>query len=179
MAIWMQGVHAEYLCANICMQTHTNRAQAADPICPSSSGSTVATRRISPPPVMSNSLGRIHHLVGSLGASQLHPRGPLGDGSSEALGWSLLSPRSSCVGDRERCSTDVGVWSRQKVRSISASAMFVIPPFLWGKSRPLIWLTAKHLAFVPDLKKRQWDRGIREEEKKRKRDLEPEEKSGH
>lgn len=156
MAIWMQVVHAEYLCANICMNVHTstgtNRAEAADPICPSSSGSTVATPRLSPPPVMSNSPGRIHHLVGSQGASQLHPRGPLGNGSSEALGWSLLSPRSSCVGDRERCSTDVGVWSRQKVWSISVSAMFVIPPFLWGKSRPLIWLTAKHLAFVPELK---------------------------
>lgn len=107
----------------------THRAEAVDRICPSSSGSVVATPAASPLPVMSDSPGRIHHLVGSLGASQLLPRGLAGDGSREALGWSLPSLSSSCVGDRERRGTDVGVWSQQKVWLISASAMFVIPPF--------------------------------------------------
>lgn len=91
----------------------------------------------SPPPVTSDSPGRIHHLVGSLGASQLLPRGLPGNGSWNALGWSLPSLSSSCVGDRERCGTDVGVWSQQKVWLISTSAIFVIPPFPGRKKQAL------------------------------------------
>lgn len=131
-----------YLHANTQMQVHTqtytHRAEAADRICPSSSGSVVATPAASPPPVMSDSPGRIHHLVGSLGASQLLPRGLPGNGSREALGWSLPSLGSSCVGDRERCGTDVRVWSQQKVWLISTSAMFVIPPFP-GRKKQAPW----------------------------------------
>lgn len=66
-------------------QTQTG-AEAADRICPSSSGSVVAAPAASPPPVKSDSPGRIHHLVGSLGASQQRPRGLPGNGSLEALG---------------------------------------------------------------------------------------------
>lgn len=66
---------------NICVE----RAGVADHICPSSSGSAMATPAASPPLVTSDSHGWIHHLVGSLGASQLHPGGLLGNGSLEAL----------------------------------------------------------------------------------------------
>ncbi|KAG7238815.1 hypothetical protein INR49_030359 [Caranx melampygus] len=48
--------------------------------------SVVATPAASPPPITSDSPGRIHHLAGSLGASQPLPRGIPGDGSWEALG---------------------------------------------------------------------------------------------
>ncbi|CAG07293.1 unnamed protein product [Tetraodon nigroviridis] len=49
-------------------------------------GSVVATPAASPPPVRFDSRGRIHHLLGSLGASQLLPRGLTGERSWEALG---------------------------------------------------------------------------------------------
>lgn len=117
---------------------HTHTAEAVDCICPSSSGSLVATPAASPPPVRFDSRGRIHHLLGSLGASQLLPRGLTGERSWEALGWSLPSFSSSCVGDRQRCVADVRVWGQQKVRLISTSAMFVIPPFP-GRKKTTPW----------------------------------------
>lgn len=67
-------------------RTHMHTAEAVDCICPSSSGSVVATPAASPPPVRFDSRGRIHHLLGSLGASQLLPRGLTGERSWEALG---------------------------------------------------------------------------------------------
>ena len=127
--------HITYLHAET--HRHAHKADSADRICSSSSGSVVATPAASPPPVTSGSPGTIHHLAGSLGASQLLPRGQPGDGSREALGRSLPSLSSSCVGDRERCGTDVEVWSQQKVLLISTSAIFVIPPFPGRKKQAL------------------------------------------
>lgn len=72
--------------AHVHTRTHTHTAEAVDCICPSSSGSVVATPAASPPPVRFDSRGRIHHLLGSLGASQLLPRGLRGEWSWEALG---------------------------------------------------------------------------------------------
>lgn len=67
-------------------RAHTHIAEAVGCICPSSSGSVVAAPAASPPPVTFDSHGRIHHLLGSLGASQLPPGGFAADGSREALG---------------------------------------------------------------------------------------------
>lgn len=105
--IAMQTPTHKQACARA--HTHIHEAEAVDRICPSSSGSVVATPAASPPPVMFDSRGRIHHLLGSLGASQLPPRGFAGNGSWEALGWSLPSFGSSCVGDKQRCGTDVSL----------------------------------------------------------------------
>ena len=118
--------------------THTHTHTHSWGSCPSSSGSVVATPAASPPPVRFDSRGRIHHLLASLGASQLLPRGLTGERSWEALGWSLPSLGSSCVGDRQRCGADVRVWGQQKVRLISTSAMFVIPPFP-GRKKTAPW----------------------------------------
>lgn len=75
------GVHTR-----TCTHTHTHIAEAVDCICPSSSGSVVAAPAASPPHVTFDSHGGIHHLLGSLGASQLPPGGFAADGSREALG---------------------------------------------------------------------------------------------
>lgn len=84
------------------VQTRARRAEAADRICPSSSGSVVAGPVVSPSPVTSDSPGRIHHLLGSPGASQLPPRGLPGDGSREALGWSLPPDSAAAVWETDR-----------------------------------------------------------------------------
>ncbi|TNN57789.1 hypothetical protein EYF80_031973 [Liparis tanakae] len=72
---------------------YTARDDATSPTSPTSPSddwahmsSVVAGPAASPPPVMSDSPGRIHHLLGSLGASQLLPRRLPADGSREALG---------------------------------------------------------------------------------------------
>lgn len=49
--------------------------------------------------------------------------------------------------------------------------------FLGGRSRPLIWLTAKHLAFVPEMNNCKENEAQRKTGEKRKKDLGPEEKS--
>lgn len=49
--------------------------------------------------------------------------------------------------------------------------------FLGGRSRPLIWLTAKHLAFVPEMNNCKKNEAWGKTREKRKKDLGPEEKS--
>lgn len=117
--------------------THARITEAVDCICPSSSGSVVAAPPASPPPVRFDSRGRSHHLLGSPGASQLLPGGFAGEWSWEALGWSLPIFSSSCVVDRQRCGTDVRVWSQQKVWLISTASMFIISPFPGRKKTAL------------------------------------------
>lgn len=165
--------------------THTYSIEAVDCICPSSSGSVVAAPAASPPPVTFDSHGRIHHLLGSLGASQLPPGGFAADGSREALG---LKPSPSFFFRRQLCGRQTEVRRRcESLEPTEGTAGFRRRPcllfhlFLGGRSRPLIWLTAKHLAFVLEMnnckrKKKKTRREGKGKEKKKKE--EEEEKKG-
>lgn len=108
------------------------------------------------PPVTSDPRGRIHHLLGSPGASQLPPQGIQPAMGGESPGWSSSHHHHHPQPRRQLClETDRGaaqMWESGADRRYMVAfsrGHVCYSTFSWEEEggSPLIWPTAKHLAF--------------------------------